>query len=116
MVLADQFGTMSWLDRILDRNGDPRREDWLEAALDRFLEGAHVLDEAFLERPDVRPHLLAAAGGESLERAPLLAATRRWDGDTPTEVLDRDLRRLATSLGVGLWPAVPVPYGISPRR
>lgn len=116
MVHAVQFGTMSWLDGILDRNGDPRREAWLEEALDRFLGEARVLDETFLARPDVRPHLLAAAGGDSLERAPLLTASRRWDGDTPTAVLDDDLRRLATCLGVGLWPTVPVAHGISARR
>lgn len=107
---------MDWFDRLLDRGGDERLEAWLEAAQERFLGEARVLDEAFLALPDVRPHLLAAAGGESLERAPLIAACRRWDGDTPTAVLEEDLHRLATCLGVGLWPAVPVPEAIAPRR
>lgn len=108
------------------RREQARRQDWLDAALERYLDGldgrdrsldgrhggaaTHPLDRAFLSRPDVRATLAACYDGTPLDRTRLEEAYRRAHGAAPPRAaFASDLRRLASALWVGIDPHVPAP-------
>lgn len=102
---------MSRIPRWMSRGRGRATDRYLALALDRYRReaGATALPDDFLAHADVSAVLTAGADGASLDLDALTRAHASWARGSAPAGFAAEATRLATCLGVGVWPPPPHP-------